>query len=412
MMTSRLSGTGQQAPPLPRRAERVPAGRVARVSLPAIKATPGDGVLVFGVVLGVYVAAAWLTVSELQLFLPRTMARTAQVMELLAGQHPDLANVGFNSMPLLLLGQMPLMLLPALNHAGLAANILSAVSAAVACAGTLAALDALGLRRPLRLLALIPISLVLMLPAATGMSGTMALALGVWSLAYAIRWWRSRQLLPLALSSFSLAAACLASPLALIQAGLMPFALRHAAIKRADRPGAAQALIIAYLTPVAGGVLLWLLICLVAGGNPAAVLTARDSAPAFSSSQWTVPMLGPVPDWTAARSIAAYLAEHHQGRDVLVDDHSAYPVMFFAGQAGWFASSSDTDFQQTLEQPAGRVRYILLANPRLEPTLDLINQAWPRLFDNGAEWVRVEQQWGQSGSNGSVWKLFRVAGTP
>jgi len=118
----------------------------------------------------------------------------------------------------------------------------------------------------------------------------------------------------------------------------------------------------------------------------------------------------PEQTWTTERQIAEYLAQQPRGRDILVDDFQGYRIIFFSGHPEWFVATGDSDFELALEEPVGRVRYVLVSPPHLEGTLNRVNQAYPTLYSHGAEWATLEREW--LDLLGSTWRLYRVSDLP
>lgn len=116
--------------------------------------------------------------------------------------------------------------------------------------------------------------------------------------------------------------------------------------------------------------------------------------------------------WAVERQIADYLTANHVGRDILVDDFQGYRIVFFTGRPEWFVATGDQDFDATLRDPVGRVRYMLVSSTKLEGALNKVNIVYPTLYERGAPWARLEQDWSSGDPMGSTWRLYRILDTP
>ncbi|GEM_PF-522762 len=103
--------------------------------------------------------------------------------------------------------------------------------------------------------------------------------------------------------------------------------------------------------------------------------------------------------------ILAYLKEHAGKRSVLLDDFSGLELIRMAGGTDLFVAGVDPDFQETLNNPHGKVDYILVPKPEGLGTLDAINNRYYSIFMGSMSFARVEQDWGQ-------WRLLRVVASP
>ncbi|MBI3965922.1 MAG: glycosyltransferase family 39 protein [Chloroflexi bacterium] len=107
--------------------------------------------------------------------------------------------------------------------------------------------------------------------------------------------------------------------------------------------------------------------------------------------------------WPEEREIAAFLNRNVSGRGVLVDSFQGYRVVFFTGNPKMWVVNGDRDFEETLKNPIGKVRYILVASPQLEGALNRVNQVYPSLYEYGASWATLVGEWPIL-----KWKLYEV----
>ncbi len=94
----------------------------------------GESWLIFGLSLGLNLAAVYLVAIQLKLFLPEAMASAVQAWLLLAGNLLGFAALGASLPPLAALLQLPLALLPPVQQSGLSANLATAIAGALTCA--------------------------------------------------------------------------------------------------------------------------------------------------------------------------------------------------------------------------------------------------------------------------------------
>jgi hypothetical protein len=112
----------------------------------------------------------------------------------------------------------------------------------------------------------------------------------------------------------------------------------------------------------------------------------------------------PLNSWKDEKTLAAYILHKTTGF-VMVDDFQGYRVIFFSGEPGRFLTPSDSTFKRNLRDPYKNVNYLLTSSSALEGELNQVNNAYPYLFNQGANWVQLEYQ-------DSTWKLFKVIDRP
>ena len=111
------------------------------------------------------------------------------------------------------------------------------------------------------------------------------------------------------------------------------------------------------------------------------------------------------------RAAARYLDARAERTPVLVDTVTGFPAIAFSHYPAQFVSTTDSDFETILANPYGRVGHILVHDPRdatdpnpMSPYARVL-QVYPDILDGGADWARLEQEYG-------AWKLFRVVSEP
>ena len=151
-----------------------------------------------------------------------------------------------------------------------------------------------------------------------------------------------------------------------------------------------------------------LLFCVLIAGS--AYSTVQSMSKHTEWGQWndqvvkTVLTNTPLNSWDEEQKLAEYINNKTTGY-VLVDDFQGYRVIFFSGKPWRFLTPSDTIFKKYLRDPYQNVSYILTSSTALEGELNQVNNAYPYLFSDGANWVTLEYQ-------DSTWKLFKVISSP
>lgn len=114
-------------------------------------------------------------------------------------------------------------------------------------------------------------------------------------------------------------------------------------------------------------------------------------------------LLNAVLNWQAVGSnasdevVAAYIKEHVKGRQILSFSDT---VILFTQDPRMFVVDSDPDFGGTLRDPVGRIDYLLVNNPD-KIGFDPILSQYPTLWEKGADFVTLEQDFG-------AYRLYRV----
>lgn len=107
----------------------------------------------------------------------------------------------------------------------------------------------------------------------------------------------------------------------------------------------------------------------------------------------------------AGKEVTDYINERLPGSLILTDSFSSFRIIMGSDHPRQFIITSDDDFLKSLESPAeSKAEYVLLPNPQAVLTLDSLNQKYPRLYEDGAEWATLEQEF-----NG-FWKIYKISG--
>ncbi|WP_256757228.1 glycosyltransferase family 39 protein [Cohnella sp. WQ 127256] len=107
----------------------------------------------------------------------------------------------------------------------------------------------------------------------------------------------------------------------------------------------------------------------------------------------------------AGKNATAFINEHLSDQMILTDSFSSFRIIMGSQNSKNFVITSDHDFTDSLDKPAEhKIDYILLPNPQAVLSLDSVNQKYPNLYDQGAEWATLYQEF-----NG-YWKLYKVHG--
>jgi hypothetical protein len=112
----------------------------------------------------------------------------------------------------------------------------------------------------------------------------------------------------------------------------------------------------------------------------------------------------PLDSWKEEQALAEYINNKTTGF-ILVDDFQGYRVIFFSGKPWRFLTPADSTFKKYLHDPYQNVSYILTSSTQLEGELNQVNNAYPYLFADGGNWVKLEYE-------DSTWKLFKVISQP
>ncbi|SPF47476.1 conserved membrane hypothetical protein [Candidatus Desulfosporosinus infrequens] len=108
-------------------------------------------------------------------------------------------------------------------------------------------------------------------------------------------------------------------------------------------------------------------------------------------------------DWKQQSEIARYLDDNYAHSSILVDTSSAFFIILQSKFPTQFYIPSDKEFINAVTDPEKyKVSYILLPNPKLVSGINVINMAYPNLYNQGADWVELVKEFG------AKWKLYKV----
>ncbi|BBI30706.1 glycosyltransferase family protein [Cohnella abietis] len=105
----------------------------------------------------------------------------------------------------------------------------------------------------------------------------------------------------------------------------------------------------------------------------------------------------------AGTAATKYINENLSDQMILTDSFSSFRIIMGSKHPKNYVITSDHDFKDSLEKPTEhKIDYILLPNPQAVLSLDAVNQKYPNLYDQGAEWATLYKEF-----NG-YWKLYKV----
>lgn len=109
----------------------------------------------------------------------------------------------------------------------------------------------------------------------------------------------------------------------------------------------------------------------------------------------------------AGKAATRYINEQLPDSIILTDSFSSFRVIMGSKSPKHFVITSDDDFEDSLLAPAKHgIDYVLVPNPQAVLSLDGVNQQYPNLYEQGAEWAVLEQEFD------GYWKLYKVQGNP
>lgn len=104
--------------------------------------------------------------------------------------------------------------------------------------------------------------------------------------------------------------------------------------------------------------------------------------------------------------IAEYLDKNYFEDNILVDSFSAYFIILQSKYPGRFYISSDYDFHFAISNPQKYdIDYMLIPKPGSASVISAINNAYPNLFEHGAEWAELEKDFD------GKWRLYKMTGS-
>ena len=72
-------------------------------------------------------------------------------------------------------------------------------------------------------------------------------------------------------------------------------------------------------------------------------------------------------------------------------------------------SSNDSDYFMILNNPIGKVSYILVLDPAALGVQNTINIAYPNLFEKGADWATLV--WDSDEQTLNHWRIYQIHST-
>lgn len=106
--------------------------------------------------------------------------------------------------------------------------------------------------------------------------------------------------------------------------------------------------------------------------------------------------------------IARYLDENYPRNHILTDSFSAYFIILQSKYPKRFYIPSDTDFKKAISDPAAYgIDYVLIPKPGSASVISAINNAYPNLYEQGAEWAEFVKEFE---GNWRIYKITRSTG--
>jgi 4-amino-4-deoxy-L-arabinose transferase and related glycosyltransferases of PMT family len=105
----------------------------------------------------------------------------------------------------------------------------------------------------------------------------------------------------------------------------------------------------------------------------------------------------------AGKDITAFINDNLSDELILTDSFSSFRIVMGSANPRNFIITSDDDFAEFLDKPTdSKANYILVPNPQAVLSLDQVNQKYPQLYADGAEWATFVQEF-----NG-YWKIYKI----
>ncbi|MGI5835405.1 MAG: hypothetical protein ACOX87_02795 [Chloroflexota bacterium] len=113
--------------------------------------------------------------------------------------------------------------------------------------------------------------------------------------------------------------------------------------------------------------------------------------------------------WENERAIANYLRVFADEHQVLIDENEGYRIIFFTSRPELFLTWGADGFNSALQSPAGNVDYVLVRNPQMTKTPDIISSYYPALYELGAPWAELVVILTENQKKiNSDWHLYKV----
>ncbi len=110
-----------------------------------------------------------------------------------------------------------------------------------------------------------------------------------------------------------------------------------------------------------------------------------------------------VNNYALDEEVASYITSHSTGRSVLTDSAYADRIVLFTQDPRLFVHTSDPDFKEILQNPAGKIDYILALSPEFMG-FNAVAEQYPYLWERGTSFTRLEKDFG-------MYRLYRVLPT-
>ncbi|AEG60754.1 ArnT family glycosyltransferase [Desulforamulus ruminis] len=108
-------------------------------------------------------------------------------------------------------------------------------------------------------------------------------------------------------------------------------------------------------------------------------------------------------EWRNKEEIARYLDKYYSQNVILTDSFSAYYIILQSKYPKRFFITSDYDFAKAISHPTDYgVEYFLIPKPGSPSILSAINDAYPNLYEHGAEWAELVKDFGLD------WRLYKI----
>lgn len=100
--------------------------------------------------------------------------------------------------------------------------------------------------------------------------------------------------------------------------------------------------------------------------------------------------------------IAKYISANVKTRSVIVDDSVGFTIVYLSRNPNLFIETVDSDFKKILNNPINtEAKYMLISDQNTHSGIDILNEAYPKMFEEGEEFVTLEKDWGD-------WKLYKI----
>lgn len=137
----------------------------------------------------------------------------------------------------------------------------------------------------------------------------------------------------------------------------------------------------------------------------AVLLSYAMSNPGIAPDEHTyITRSGHYEDMLLEKSVADYLNSELPEAVILMDSYSAYRIIVKSVNPQRYIITSDRIFTDAMNQPkAYGVEYVLIPRPTTESIGSAIIVAYPKLYENGADWAELFKEFGDG-----EWRLYKV----